>query len=118
MKNHTTEAYEFLEARKPGLFRELIGECVARGGVYHASPECFLIGIPDPDDPETVIIMFQCSDLEYMWRLGVMYSDRFKRVKWRRDFKNKYATRTMSMERLMAKAKLALVGMKAVENNG
>lgn len=102
-----TRAYEFLEARHPGAYHDLIRHVIARDGVLHAAPDCFFAGVPAEDDIHTIVVMFQCSELPALWRLMAMYRDRFNTVQFRRDFKNNYDTRNIPMSRLLSRAGLA-----------
>lgn len=107
MRHCPTEAYAYLEAREPGLYHTLIRTAIECGGIIHSAPDCFCLAIPAPDDPRTVIILFQCSCLPSLWRLAKMYRHRFDKVRFRRDFKNRYPERTVPITRFMRKSKLA-----------
>lgn len=107
MRHCPTEAYSFLEAREPGLYNGLVRTTLECNGIVHAAPDCFCLAIPAPDDPRTVVILFQCSALPALWRLAMMYCLRFDKVRFRRDFKNGYPERSVPMARFMRKAKLA-----------
>lgn len=109
MRHCPTEAYDFLESRGPGSYNSLIRFTLENNGIVHAAPDCFLLAISAPDDPKTAIIIFQCSELPALWRLAKMYRHRFNKVRFRRDFKNKYKERNMLMSRLLSKSPLATI---------
>lgn len=112
MKHCPTEAYAYLENREPGLYSTLIRATMAGGGIIHSAPDCFCLAIPAPDDPHTVVILFQCSELPSLWRLAKMYRHRFDKVRFRRDFKNRYPERTVRISRFMKKTRLAAMVSK------
>lgn len=105
--NCTTRAYNYLEQISPGSYAALIRFALEQGGIIHAAPDCFCIAVPDGSDPQTVHILFQCSRLASLWRLGHMYRRQFTHVKFRRDFKNKYAERRLPLDDLLRKSSLA-----------
>lgn len=103
-----TRAYEFLEAREPGLFNALIRHAMLHQGIVHAAPDCFFIGVPAEDDPRAVAVLFQCSELPALWRMAAMYRDRFDTVRFRRDFKHAgFGEHSVPMSRLLMRAGLA-----------
>ncbi|MGN0869470.1 MAG: hypothetical protein ACI4O9_08125 [Akkermansia sp.] len=93
MVNHCVAGRDFLEARRSGLFAELLDHCLSRDGVVHFSPACLLMGVPAEDDPRTLVVMFQHSHLPALRR--VLLALPFERVRWRREFKGgaAYGTR-------------------------
>lgn len=107
MNNCTTRAFEFLEGISPGSYAGLIRYALEHEGIVHSSPDCFCVAIPDEDDPQTVLILFQCSRLSVLWRLAKMYRHQFTYVRFRRDFKNRYPERCVPIERLLGKSSLA-----------
>lgn len=112
MRHCPTEAYTYLEAREPGLYHTLIRTAIASNGIIHSAPDCFCLAIPAPDDPRTVVILFQCSELPALWRLAKMYRSHFHKVRFRRDFKNHYPERTIPLSLFMRKTRLASLASK------
>ena len=102
MRHCPTEAYTYLEEREPGLYHRLVRTTLECNGIVHAAP----------DDPRTVVILFQCSELPALWKLAKMYRHRFDKVRFRRDFKNRYPERTVHIVRFMRKARLAAIASK------
>lgn len=110
MRHCPTQAYQFLEARHPGLYHTLIRTTLAANGIIHSAPDCFCLAIPDPESPSTVIILFQCSHLPALWRLAIMYQHQFTHVRIRRDFKkHHYRERTIPLTKIIPKASLAAI---------
>lgn len=112
MRHCPTEAYTYLEAREPGLYNTLIRSTIALNGIIHSAPDCFCLAVPAADDSSTVIILFQCSELPALWRLAKMYRHYFDKVRFRRDFKNRYPERTIPISRFMRKSRLAALTSK------
>lgn len=112
MRHCPTEAYTYLEERDPGLYHRLVRTTLECNGIVHAAPDCFCLAVPAPDDPRTVVILFQCSELPALWKLAKMYRHRFDKVRFRRDFKNRYPERTVHIARFMRKARLAAIASK------
>lgn len=104
--NCTTRAYTFLEAIQPGSYAALIRHTLKQGGIIHATPDCFCLAVPAADDPHTLLILFQCSQLPALWRLARMYSPQYTHIRYRRDFKNGYPERTVPLTRLLQKITL------------
>lgn len=112
MRHCPTEAYTYLEEREPGLYHRLVRTALECNGIVHAAPDCFCLAVPAPDDSRTVVILFQCSELPALWKLAKMYRHRFDKVRFRRDFKNRYPERTVHIARFMRKARLAAIASK------
>ena len=90
--NKVSEARAFLEAQAEGAFARVIELALAGGGIVHAAPDCFLAGVPREDDARCLHVIFQCSHLPALRRV-LLSMPQYERVRWRRDFKNGYATR-------------------------
>lgn len=105
--NCTTRAYHYLEDISPGSYAALIRYTLEHEGVVHSAPDCFCVAIPDENDSDTVVILFQCSRLAALWRLAGMYRHRFSHVRFRRDFKNHYPERCIPIDRFLKKTSLA-----------
>ena len=90
--NKVSEARAFLEDRSPGAFARVIEFTLARGGVVHAAPDCFLAGVLCEDDARCLHVVFQCSHLPALRRV-LLSLPQFLRVRWRRDFKGAYGVR-------------------------
>lgn len=79
------EAMAFLEARQEGLFAGLIEHALESGGVVHAAPDCFFVGVPS--DTEGVLeVLFQCSHLPALRRVLCALMPKYERVRWKREF--------------------------------
>ncbi len=86
MTNRITAGREFLEAQVPGLYAETVRQVVAANGVVHLAPDCMLMGIPCPDSPRTLFIVFACAQLHALF--GVLCGLRdYDRVRFVRLFK-------------------------------
>ena len=93
MVNNCVAGREFLEARRAGLFADLLEFCLARDGVVHFAPDCLLLGVPAEDAPRTLMVVFMHAHLPALRRVLLALS--FERVRWRREFKGgaAYGTR-------------------------
>ena len=58
-ENCTEMAREWLEGKREGAFMDMVSECLRRGGVVHASAECFLAGFP-AEEPSIIISRRPC----------------------------------------------------------
>lgn len=84
MVNHFIAGREFLEAKRKGAFAETLAFCLEHDGVVHLSTDCLLLGVPCPDAPGTLNVLFQHSHLPALRR--VLLGLPFERVRWRRDW--------------------------------
>ncbi|MBR5895585.1 MAG: hypothetical protein IKZ13_08600 [Akkermansia sp.] len=83
-ENRVVKGRAYLEAFAPGSFAAVCDLAMARGGVLHMAPECFLAGYPCEDDAACLHVVFQCSELPALYRL--LCALPYERVEWRRDF--------------------------------
>ncbi len=83
-ENCTERAREWLDGKREGAFGDMVSECLRRGGVVHASADCFLAGFPAEDDGRVLHVAFQCSRLRRLRE--VLEALGYERVRWRRDF--------------------------------
>ena len=83
--NKVDEAMAFLERWQEGLFAGLIEHALDRGGVVHAAPDCFFVGVPT--ETEGVMeVLFQCSELPALRRVLCALMPKYTRVRWKREF--------------------------------
>ncbi len=88
MKNRAEVARAFMEERVKGSWSAMIAHVISVGGVFHVSPDCVLLAEPCEDAPDTLHLIFQCSHLPALRAL--LEALPYKRVRWRRDFRNDY----------------------------
>lgn len=80
------EAMVFMEAREAGSFGALIEYALEKGGVVHAAPDCFMVGVPCEDEPRVLEVLFQCSYLPALRRVLCALMPEYERVRWQRGY--------------------------------
>lgn len=78
------QAFSMMEDRRPGWFREIVSLADAAGGFVWCCPELFFAGVPDPETPRTLIVLFAHGRMEAIGGLARLVADRFDRARWQR----------------------------------
>lgn len=95
MGNKVVEAREWLSRHvSPDEFGAQIELAVERGGVVYMAPDCFLTGAPAADDPRTLVVFFQCSDIRRLCR--VLRATGYERVRYQRTKNTEWVTREVA----------------------
>lgn len=61
--DHVSAAREHLEGMQEGAFAGMIDEVLARGGVLHAEPECFLLAYRVENEPEVLHVAYAHGEM-------------------------------------------------------
>lgn len=91
--DHVSAARAHLESVQEGAFSASISEVLARGGVLHAEPECFLLGYRVTGEEHVFHVVYAHAGMLALKRvLGGLDIDT---VEWRREFTGRaqYGTR-------------------------
>lgn len=95
------QAFSLMESQRPGWFRETVALADAAGGVVWSCPDLFFAGMPDPDEPRTLIILFAQGRMEAIRHLARLVVDRFDRAKWQRCVRGREDWREISIHRFL-----------------
>lgn len=61
--DHVSAAREHLEGMQEGAFASMIDSVLARGGVLHAEPECFLLAYRVENEPEVLHVAYANAEM-------------------------------------------------------
>lgn len=95
------QAFSMMEAQRPGWFRETVSLADSAGGFVWCCPDLFFAGVPDPDEPRTLIILFAHGRMEAIGRLGRLVVDRFDRARWQRCLRGREEWREISIHKFL-----------------
>lgn len=96
------QAFSLMEAQRPGWFRETVSLADAGGGIVWCCPDLFFAGVPDPDAPRTLIILFAHGRMEVVRKLACLVADRFDRARWQRCIRGREDWREISIQRFLS----------------
>lgn len=82
--NRVFKGRAYLEGMQAGSFAQVCDYVMARDGVLHMAPDCFLAGYPSEADARCLHVVFQCSELPALYK--VLCALPYEYVEWRRDF--------------------------------
>ena len=66
------QAFLLMEAQRPGWFRETVSLADAGGGIVWCCPSLFFAGVPDPESPRTLIVLFAHGRMEAVRELACL----------------------------------------------
>ncbi len=96
------QAFSLMESQRPGWFRETVSLADAGGGIVWCCPDLFFAGVPDPDEPRTLIILFAHGRMEAVRELACLVKDRFDRARWQRCIRGREDWREISIQRFLS----------------
>lgn len=95
------QAFSLMESQRPGWFRETVALADAAGGIVWCCPDLFFAGVPDPDEPRTLIILFAHGHMESIRQLACLVRDRFDRARWQRCLRGREDWKEISIHRFL-----------------
>lgn len=96
------QAFLLMEAQRPGWFREIVFLADAGGGVVWSSPDLFFAGVPDPEFPRTLIVLFAHGRMEAVRELACLVQGRFDRARWQRCIRGREDWKEISIPRFLS----------------
>lgn len=99
--NAASQAYTFLETHSPGLYQDTIATAIAGGGIIHITPRAVLIGIPAPNRPQRLLILFACGSMPSLWSLLGHCANHYTEASWQREFKGRSTWHTYNIHHLL-----------------
>lgn len=99
--NATVAAHDFLEARYPNLYRELLHTAITNNGIIHATADCLLIATPLVADPQSIEILFAYGELKALFGVAKLLSANYHNITWQRQYKGKDSYFTTTINKLL-----------------
>ncbi|MCD8064698.1 MAG: hypothetical protein LUE18_08390 [Akkermansia sp.] len=96
------QAFSLMEAQRPGWFRETVSLADAGGGIVWCCPDLFFAGVPDPDAPRTLIILFTHGRREAVRTQACLVAEGFYRARWQRCIRGREDWREISIQRFLS----------------
>lgn len=95
------QAFSLMESQRPGWFRETVSLADAGGGIVWCCPDLFFAGVPDPDSPRTLIILFAHGSMNAIRELGRLVVGRFDRARWQRCIRGREDWKEISIHKFL-----------------
>lgn len=96
------QAFLLMEAQRPGWFRETVSLADAGGGIVWCCPSLFFAGVPDPESPRTLIVLFAHGRMDAVRELACLVQGRFDRARWQRCIRGREDWKEISIPRFLS----------------